>query len=53
MSYREMVIDAGYDPDSDEGKQMAAAIKEEHRKAFESQRLADHEQRIAEEQEDG
>lgn len=33
--YRDMARDAGYDPDSDEGRQMAAAIEEQHRKELE------------------
>jgi hypothetical protein len=34
MSYREMVIDAGLNPDSDEGRQLAAHIEEEERRLF-------------------
>ena len=50
--YRDMARDAGYDPDSDEGRQMAAAIEEQHRKEFEAQLLADQERRLAEETDD-
>lgn len=32
MSYREMVRDAGLDPDSDEGRQMAELIEEDDRR---------------------
>jgi hypothetical protein len=39
MTYREMVMDAGYDPDSDEGRQMAAALEAQEEAAYYEQEM--------------
>jgi hypothetical protein len=38
MSYRDMVRDAGLDPDSDEGRRLAAHIEEEEERRFRAPR---------------
>lgn len=56
MPYRDMARDAGYDPDTDEGQQMAEMLEaeaemESHQQAWEAEQEWEAEQRDREEDE--